>query len=204
MYRTPAFQEDRAEILHQVIRSYPLATLVTYGVKGITANLIPFSLHVDADAGVLTAHLAKANDQLDDLRSGLEALVIFQGPQAYVSPSWYATKREHGKVVPTWNYIVVQGRGLPELIDDKDWLLTHVDGLTDAQEHGRHDPWSVGDAPGDFIAAQLKGITGLRIPIARLQGKWKLSQNQPAANKAGIIAGLGETTDMASAIRGLS
>ncbi|WP_374296018.1 FMN-binding negative transcriptional regulator [Sphingomonas sp.] len=204
MYRPPAFQEDRTEILHRAIRSYPLATLVTYGTKGITANLIPFSLHVDAGAGVLTAHLAKANDQLRDLQSRLEALVIFQGPQAYVSPSWYATKQEHGKAVPTWNYIVVQARGLPELTDDKDWLLTHVDGLTEAQEHGRRDPWSVSDAPADFIAAQLKGITGLRLPIARLEGKWKVSQNQPAANKAGIIAGLGSTTDMASAISGLS
>jgi transcriptional regulator len=191
MYRPPAFREDRIEILHQAIVAYPLAMLVTSSASGISANLIPFTLHSDAgERGVLKAHLAKANSQLADLRAGAEALVIFQGPQAYVSPSWYPTKRLHGKVVPTWNYVMVQARGRPVIIDDPDWLRMQIDALTGQQEQYQPEPWSVADAPASYIDGQLKGITGIEIAIERIEGKWKASQNHPAANKAGVVDGL--------------
>lgn len=191
MYRPPAFREDRPELLHAAIRAHPLATLVTHGPSGLTANLVPFTLVTAGDGpDLLRAHLARANPQLADLRAGGEALVIFQGPQAYVTPSWYPAKREHGKVVPTWNYILVQAHGRPRVIDDAAWLRAQIDALTAQQEADRQDPWAVADAPPDFVAAQLKGIAGVEIAIDRIEGKWKASQNQPAANRAGVAAGL--------------
>lgn len=152
---------------------------------------MPFTL-VPGENGpdLLRAHLARANPQLGDLRAGGEALVIFQGPQAYVTPSWYPSKREHGKVVPTWNYILVQAHGRPRVIDDADWLRAQIDALTAQQEADRSEPWAVTDAPPDYVAAQLKGIAGVEIAIERIEGKWKASQNQPAANREGIVAGL--------------
>lgn len=193
MYRPPAFREDRPELLHAAIRAHPLATLVTHGPSGLTANLVPFTLVTAGDGpDLLRAHLARANPQLADLRAGGEALVIFQGPQAYVTPSWYPAKREHGKVVPTWNYILVQAHGRPRVIDDAAWLRAQIDALTAQQEADRQDPWAVADAPPDFVAAQLKGIAGVEIAIDRIEGKWKASQNQPAANREGVAAGLRE------------
>lgn len=191
MYRPPAFREDRPELLHAAIRAHPLATLVTHGPSGLTANLVPFTLVTAGDGpDLLRAHLARANPQLADLRAGGEALVIFQGPQAYVTPSWYPAKQAHGKVVPTWNYILVQAHGRPRVIDDAAWLRAQIDALTAQQEADRQDPWAVDDAPPDFVAAQLKGIAGVEIAIDRIEGKWKASQNQPAANRAGVAAGL--------------
>lgn len=193
MYAPPAFREDRPELLHAAIRAHPLATLVTQGPSGLTANLVPFTLVTGGDGrDLLRAHLARANPQLADLRTGGEALVLFQGPQAYVTPSWYPAKREHGRVVPTWNYIVVQARGRPQVIDDTDWLRSQIDDLTALQESDRPAPWSVTDAPPDFVNAQLKGISGVEIPVDRIEGKWKASQNQPVANRAGVLAGLRE------------
>lgn len=193
MYRPPAFREDRPELLHAAIRAHPLATLVTHGPSGLTANLVPFTL-VPGEGGpdLLRAHLAKANPQLADLRAGGEALVIFQGPQAYVTPAWYPSKQEHGKVVPTWNYILVQAHGRPHVIEDAAWLRAQIDALTTLQEGSRADPWAVTDAPADYVAAQLKGIAGVEIAIERIAGKWKASQNQPAANHEGVVAGLRE------------
>lgn len=193
MYRPPAFREDRPELLHAAIRAHPLATLVTHGPSGLTANLVPFTLAAHEDGpDLLRAHLAKANPQLADLRAGGEALVIFQGPQAYVTPSWYPSKQAHGKVVPTWNYILVQAHGRPRVIDDATWLRTQIDALTAQQEADRQQPWAVADAPPDFVAAQLKGIAGVEIAVDRIEGKWKASQNQPADNHAGVVAGLRE------------
>ena len=191
MYVPPAFREERLSVLYDAIRAHPLATVVTHGVSGFTANLIPFTL-VTGDDGrdVLRAHLARANAQLDELRAGADTLVIFQGPQAYITPSWYATKREHGKVVPTWNYVMVQISGQPRVVDDPVWVRSQIGALTHQQEDGRPQPWSVEEAPLEFVAAQLKGIVGVEIPITAIHGKWKASQNQPAANRAGVIAGL--------------
>ncbi|MBX3357250.1 MAG: FMN-binding negative transcriptional regulator [Phycisphaeraceae bacterium] len=191
MYIPPAFREDRIEVLHVAVRSHPLALLVTHGASGLTANLIPFTLVADrGDKGTLQAHLSKANPQLADLRLDAEVLVVFQGPQAYISPSWYSTKQEHGKVVPTWNYVIVQARGRPRVIDNADWLLDQIGVLTAQQEGLFEEPWSVNDAPHSFITNQLKGISGVEIPIDSIIGKWKASQNQPAANRAGVVAGL--------------
>ena len=190
MYRPPAFREDRSEILRALIRGHPLATLVTHGAAGLTANLIPFTL-VEAEGGDrLRCHLAKANEQLADLRAGAEALVIFQGPHAYVSPSWYASKAETHKVVPTWNYVVVQAWGTPVVTDDADWLKAQTTALTDSRESTRSEPWAVTDAPADYIASQLRGITGVEIPIARIEGKWKASQNRSEADRKGVADGL--------------
>jgi transcriptional regulator len=191
MYRPPAFREESRDVLYAAIRAHPLALLVTHGTSGLTANLIPFTLIADqGEHGILRAHLAKGNPQLEDLRAGAEVLVIFQGPQAYVTPSWYPTKQEHGKVVPTWNYVMVQVRGTATVIDDPIWLRAQVGALTDQQERNRTAPWSVDDAPEAFIDGQLKVITGIEITVTRIEGKWKASQNQPAANREGVAKGL--------------
>ncbi len=204
MYRPPAFREDRLDVLHALIRARPLANLVTMGDGGLQASLIPFLIEAQPGGpGLLRAHLARANDQTEALRAGGEALVIFQGPQAYVSPSWYPAKAEHGRVVPTWNYITVQAWGRPRVIDDPAWLRGQVGDLTDAQEAGRAQPWTVEDAPQAFVEAQLRAIVGLEIPIDRIEGKWKLSQNRSAADRAGVAEGyeVEGLAEMAAAVR---
>lgn len=190
MYVPPAYRETRAEVLHALVRAHPLGTLVTAGAAGLTANLIPFDLVETAGGTVLRAHLARANPQCDELRSGAETLVIFQGPEAYVTPSWYAAKAEHGRVVPTWNYAVVQVRGRPQVFDAPDWLAAQVGRLTEGHEAGRAHPWAVSDAPEAFIAGQLRAIVGLEIPIERIEGKWKMSQNRSEADRSGVAEGL--------------
>lgn len=190
MYRQPAFREDRLDILRHAMRDHPLATLITAGPAGLQANLLPFLLRSGADGDVLCAHLAKANEQVADLRASASALILFQGPQGYVSPSWYATKAEHGRVVPTWNYIMVQARGTARVIEDPLWLHAQLDELTASHEAGRAERWRITDAPDDYIAGQTRGIVGIEMPIEQIEGKWKLSQNHPAANRAGVVAGL--------------
>lgn len=205
MYQPPAFRENRRDILHDLIRSHPLATLVTAGSAGLIADLAPFMLVADADGGnaVLRGHLARGNDQLAALRAGGDALLIFQGPAAYVSPSVYPTKAEHGRVVPTWNYVIVQVRGVARVIDDPAWLRGQVDALTTAMEAGRPHPWRVDDAPAEFVAGQLRGIAGVEIPIQAIDGKWKVSQNQPEINREGVAAAMdGEHPAMAALVRG--
>lgn len=192
MYRPPHFREDRLDVLHAAMRTHPLATLVTHGPEGLTANHIPFLIEDGGEWGVLRAHLARANGQLEQLRAGGEALAVFQGPQAYVSPSWYATKAETHKVVPTWNYVAVHCWGAPRVIEDAEWLRDQIGRLTRAQEEGRAEPWAVEDAPADYVAAQIRGIVGLEIPIARIEGKWKASQNRSDADRAGVADGLGD------------
>ncbi len=191
MYNPPAFKEDRLDVLHAAIRQYPLGLLITAGTGGLMANSIPFHIKVHGpDSGTLWAHLAKANDQLHALRDGAEALVVFQGPQAFVTPSWYASKAEHHKVVPTWNYVVVHAWGTPSVIDDPEWIRRQIGEMTQSQEQGRAEPWAVSDAPADYIAAQIRGIAGLEIPISRIEGKWKVSQNRSEADRRGMLAGL--------------
>lgn len=191
MFCPAVFREDRPEVLHALIRAHPLATLITHGQGGLVANLIPFILVGTANGkAIIRAHLARANEQLDELRTATEALVVFQGPQTYVTPSWYETKREHGRAVPTWNYIAVQVRGCPRILEDANWLRGQLDALTEQQEQSRPEPWAVADAPESFIASQMRGIVGLEIPVDRIDGKWKVSQNQPAENMPGILAGL--------------
>lgn len=192
MHCPKMFKEERLEVLHGLMRAHPLATVITAGSGGLMANLIPFSLHDGGEHGVLRAHLARGNRQLDELREGAETLLLFQGPECYVTPSWYPSKAEHGKVVPTWNFAMVQVRGTPRVIDDASWLLAQVEQLTAGHENGRKHPWKVSDAPADFIAAQLKGIVGIEIPVLSIEGKWKLSQNRLPADRLGVIEGMRE------------
>ncbi|WEK48889.1 MAG: FMN-binding negative transcriptional regulator [Candidatus Kaistia colombiensis] len=190
MYQPPAFREDRLDVLHGLMRAHPLAMLVTAGEGGLMANLIPFLIDpVGAEKGLLRAHLARANDQVAALRAGSEAMVLFQGPNAYVTPNWYATKAETHKVVPTWNYITVHAWGTPRVLDSGEWLRRQVGELTDENEKAQAHAWRVDDAPEPFVAAQLKGIVGLEIPISRIEGKWKVSQNRPAADRERVIDG---------------
>ncbi len=150
------------------------------------ANLLPFTLAVAQGGTRLLAHLAKANEQVAQLREGTPALILFHGPQGYVSPNWYPTKHAHGKAVPTWNYIAVEARGTPRILEDRDWLRDQLSGLTATHEQGRPAPWRLTDAPADFIEGQLRGIVGLEIAVDQLTGKWKVSQNQPPENRAGV------------------
>jgi transcriptional regulator len=190
MYVPPAFNETRLEILHAAIRAARLPLLIGTGPDGLIASHIPMLLDPDAgEFGTLYGHLASINPHA---KATGEALAIFQGPEAYITPSWYATKRETEKVVPTWNYVAVHAAGTPEWFTDSDRLLDLVTRLTNHHEAGRAQPWSVSDAPADFISGMLKGIIGFALPIARLDGKWKMSQNRPPADRAGVIAGLGQ------------
>jgi transcriptional regulator len=191
MYQPPHFREDRIEIQHALIRSHPLGLLVTAGPGGLMANPIPFLIYPEgSELGTLRAHVARGNPQWRELAAVEECLVVFQGPHSYVTPSWYATKRETGKVVPTWNYVTVHAWGRPRVIEDAGWLRRQLDDLTASQENRRAPPWAVGDAPEPFIASQMKGIVGVEIPIARIEGKWKVSQNRAQADRAGVVAGL--------------
>lgn len=191
MYRPLAFREDRPDVLHTLIESHRLATLVTSGEGGLLANLVPFTLdRTSGRHGLLRAHLARGNDQYPALADGAEALVIFQGPETYITPSWYPSKAEHGNVVPTWNYVVVQAWGRPRVIEDAVWLRAQIGELTAAQEAPRAHPWAVDDAPAAYIDAQLKGIFGIEIPMQRIEGKWKASQNRPEPDRLGVAEGL--------------
>jgi len=191
MYQPPHFREERLAVQHALIRSHSLGLLVTAGPGGLQANHIPFLVaNEDSERGMLHAHLARANPQVQELAGVDECLVVFQGPQRYISPSLYPTKRETGKVVPTWNYITVHVWGRPQVIDNADWLRRQIGDLTRHKEESRDAPWQVSDAPDAFVAAQIKGIIGAEIPIVRIEGKWKVSQNRPAIDQAGVIAGL--------------
>lgn len=191
MYQPPHFREDRLDVQHRLIASHPLGLLITAGPSGLQANYVPFLIDPDAsERGTLRAHLARANPQAHELAMIQECLVVFQGPQHYISPSLYPSKQETGKVVPTWNYITVHAWGSPRIIDDAAWLRRQIEDLTVHQEAARTTPWNVSDAPEPFIAAQIKGIIGLEIPIARIEGKWKVSQNRPAIDQAGVVTGL--------------
>jgi transcriptional regulator len=189
VYIPPLHKEDRIDVLHEAIRGTGLATLVTTTPDGLIASHIPLLLDPEpAPYGTLIGHLARPNPQA---RGAIgEALVIFQGPEAYITPSWYATKRDTAKVVPTWNYVAVHAYGIIEFFDDKERLRDIVTRLTRRQEEARAEPWAVTDAPADFIDTMLKGIVGLALPITRLEGKWKMSQNRPAEDRAGVVAGL--------------
>jgi transcriptional regulator len=191
MYTPPAFRvDDRAEI-HAMMRACRLATLVTATADGLLATPLPLILaEGEGEFGVLHGHLARANPQWQKAAIG-EAMVLFSGPDAYVTPSWYETKRETGKVVPTWNYQAVHAYGPAEFFDDPERLLDAVTRLTNLHEGTRAQRWAVDDAPPEFVRAQLRGIVGLRIPITRLEGKRKMSQNRPLADRLGVAEGLG-------------
>jgi len=199
MYQPPHFREDDLAVQHALIKAHPLGLLVTFGTTGLEANPIPFVLDTSASAlGTLKAHLSRANPQWRNFDPTQESLVVFQGPETYITPSWYAAKREHGKVVPTWNYAIVQARGRLTIRDDPDWLLQQITTMTNMQEAPRPEPWNVNDAPAPFVAAQIKGIVGIEIEITRIEGKWKVSQNRAEADRLGVSAGLRLSQDDAS------
>jgi transcriptional regulator len=191
MYRPVAFREDDLDRVEDLIRANPLGVLITSGAGGVKANLVPFFLVRGGQSLVLKAHLARANDQTADLAGGGEAVVMFLGPSAYVSPSFYPTKAETGRVVPTWNYAAVEARGTPKIMDDSIWLRDQIEDLTRRQEGERPNPWAVDDAPADYIDAMMRAIVGVEITLTSLEGKWKVSQNQPEINRLGVIHGLG-------------
>lgn len=190
MYVPPAFREDDPSTLRQIMREARLSTLVTATSEGLIATPLPLILdESEGEHGVLYGHLAKANPQWKLPATG-EALAIFSGPDAYVTPSWYAAKREHGKVVPTWNYVAVHAYGQAEFFEDEDRLREVVTRLTNLYEHPRAEPWAVTDAPEVFIKSQLKGIVGLRLPVSHIEGKRKMSQNRSAEDRDGVAQGL--------------
>lgn len=192
MYLPKHFEENDTAVLRALIAAHPLGTLVTQHEGKLVADHIPF--HLDptyGEQGTLLAHVARANPVWKTLvgNSG-ESLVIFQGAQAYISPSWYPSKHEHGKAVPTWNYAVVHAHGVARALDDPTWLLPFVTRLTNIHEAGKAVPWQVSDAPADYIDSMIKAIVGIEIPLTKLIGKWKVSQNRPEPDKLGVIAGL--------------
>jgi transcriptional regulator len=190
MYIPPAFREDDLAALHGTMREARLANLVTATAEGLIATPLPLIVAPEEGPyGTLYGHVARANPQWKLPPTG-EAMALFMGPDAYVSPSWYPSKQEHGKVVPTWNYVAVHAYGSVEFFDDPERLLDVVTRLTALNERPRAQPWAVTDAPESFIRAQLKGIVGLRLPITRLEGKRKMSQNRSAVDRAGVAAGL--------------
>jgi transcriptional regulator len=196
MYEPPLHRQDDLAALHGLIRRRPLGLIVNRGEQGLAANAIPFLLDADVGRyGRLRAHVARANPLWRELQAEGETLVVFHDVDHYISPSWYATKRETGKVVPTWNYVMVQARGRAKVIEDDAWLRGQIAELTAAHEASRAAPWAVDDAPADFVAVMARQIVGLEIEIDDLRGKWKASQNRPAADRAGVIAGLTEDGD---------
>ena len=197
MYTPRAFALDDLPEIQQLIQHTRLAQLVTVGENGLQASHLPLLLNPDEGPnGTLYGHLAKANPQWRELQNGGEALVIFAGADAYISPAFYPAKAEHGKVVPTWNYIAVHAYGTPAVFSDAERLLKVVTALTDRHESGRAQPWRVSDAPADYIDGMLKAIVGFALPIKRLVGKRKLSQNRSAADMAGVRDGLAASADV--------
>ena len=191
MYRPPAFRLDALDEQHEVIRRHPLATLITRSGEGVVANHIPFMIDAErGDKGVLRAHVARANPLWGTHPSESEVLVIFAGIDHYISPSWYATKRETGKVVPTWNYVAVHAWGPLQVFEDPEWLREQIGALTALHEAESAAPWAVTDAPADFIAGQIKSIVGIEVPITRIEGKVKASQNRHRADREGVVEGL--------------
>lgn len=198
MYLPAHFEESRPEVLHALMRRHPLGLLITQSATptggeppAVEANALPF--HVEparGPHGTLVAHVARANPVWREARTDADVLVVFQGPQAYVSPGWYATKADTGKVVPTWNYVLVEARGRLVVRDDAAWVHALVSGLTDVHEASRPVPWKVADAPADYIAATQRAIVGIEIELTSLRGKWKVSQNRSAADRAGVAQGL--------------
>ena len=204
MYLPSQTEERDVNVLHALIRSHPLGAWVTNGPAGLIANHLPFLLRVDGDTATLVGHVARANPVWQSFSTSEPSLVMFQGPEAYVSPSWYPGKHAHGKAVPTWNYAVVHARGMPRAIEDGDWLLQHVTQLSDTHEATQILPWKVADAPADYIDKMRRAIVGIEIPIATLMGKWKISRNRPIADQYGVVAGLqSRATDSAVAMASL-
>lgn len=208
MHINPAFKQENMEQLEALIRAYPFATLITGGGIAandlmLDANHIPFILSQSQlleskGSAVLQGHIAKANPLWQNVKDGSDVLVVFSGPNHYISPNHYPTKKATGKAVPTWNYVVVHVRGRITYIHDKAWNLDMINRLTEQHESGEAAPWSVNDAPDEYIQKMLAAIVGIEIEILSMTGQWKLSQNQPEQNQQGIITALSRSQNMAS------
>jgi len=191
MYLPQHFEESRVDVMHALIRAHPLATLVTLTTSGLVANHIPLLFAAGPTLnGSLQGHVARANPLWREFDKDLEVLAIFQGPDSYISPTWYATKQETGKVVPTWNYAVVHAHGTLRIVDEANWVRAQIEALTTQNEAALANPWSVADAPHDYTEKLIAAVVGIEIQITRLAGKWKVSQNQPRKNQASVIDAL--------------
>lgn len=191
MYLPRCHQASDLEALYTLMETHPLGAWVCTGAEGLIANHLPFVLDRSRGPhGTLMGHVSRANGVWRDLSTATPSVVMFQGPQAYITPSWYPGKVAHGEVVPTWNYVVAHAHGVARAIDDRDWLLAMLERLTQAQESARATPWRVADAPAAYIDRLLRAVVGIEIPIARLEGKHKLSQDEDMADRVGTVAGL--------------
>jgi transcriptional regulator len=202
MYLPKHFEQHDREQLIALMRGRPLATLITITPDGTSADLIPLEYIADeGEHGTLRGHVARANPLWQ--RAGTIALAVFTGPEAYISPGWYASKQEHGKVVPTWNYTMVQARGELRAVEDAQWLHALVNRLTNHHESTQATPWHVSDAPDDYVQQMLRAIVGIEIALTSLIGKWKISQNRSAADREGTAQGLAAANadEMASLVR---
>lgn len=197
MYCPAAFRQNDLPSLHVQIQASGLAIVTSAGAQGLKASHLPLLLEPgEGELGTLYGHFARANPHWRDLASGAEALVVFSGPDAYVHPGWYPAKAEHGKVVPTWNYIAVHAWGQAEVFDEPERLLQLVSRLSERHEQGRPQPWAVSDAPREYIDTMLRAIVGFALPIRRLEGKWKLSQNRSVSDQAGVRTGLAASASL--------
>jgi transcriptional regulator len=191
LYNPPQFKEDDVAALHAALRENGFGSLVTLGADGLEASHVPMLIDpAPAPYGTLIGHIARANPQWRTARPDVPALAMFLGPNAYITPAWYPTKHENGKVVPTWNYTAIHASGTLTFFEDPERLLALVTRLTEHHEAKRAEPWAVSDAPADYVQGMLKGIVGFELAITRLEGKWKMSQNRPAADRAGVVEGL--------------
>jgi transcriptional regulator len=190
VYLPDHFRVEDVPQMHALMRARPFAALVSAGPAGLYASHLPTVLKDEGLYGVIECHLARANPHCRDLADGNEALMIFQGPDGYITPNWYPSKADDGKVVPTWNYAVVHATGRPEVVNEKAWLLRHVGELTDQQERTEARPWALSDAPDRYVDVMLRGIVGFRFAITRLEGKWKMSQNRELKDQEGVAQGL--------------
>ncbi|MFV2052770.1 FMN-binding negative transcriptional regulator [Aliiroseovarius sp. YM-037] len=201
MFQPPLFRETRIDVMQALMKAHPFATLVSAATGGLSADHIPLVIHPElSENGNIRGHLAAANPLWRKTERDVEVLAIFQGPHAYITPSWYASKQEHGKVVPTWNYAVVHAHGVLRFCRDHDWLMEHLAELTNRHEGNRATPWAVTDAPAEFLERQLKGLVGFEIEVETLNGNWKVSQNKNDQDRVGVELGLLDenTADAAS------
>lgn len=190
MYQPDLFRVDDAAQMHALMRARPFAALISDGALGLYASHLPTVLKDEGQFGIIECHLARANPHCKELAAVESALMIFQGPEGYITPNWYPSKAQHGKVVPTWNYAVVHAYGRPEVMDDPAWLRRHVGELTAQQERDASRPWQVSDAPDNYISGMVRAIVGFRFAVTRLEGKWKMSQNREMQDREGVVQGL--------------
>ena len=199
MYMPKHFEESRTGVLHGLIHAHPLATFIVAQGNDIVVNHFPLMVvKVGSELGVLRGHVPRANSVWESFNGDTKAVAVFQGPSAYITPTWYPSKHQHGKVVPTWNYAVVHAHGQPMAVQDASWLLDHLNALTDKQESAQRRPWKVSDAPTEYVDDMLGHIVGVEMPIAALHGKWKVSQNRSRADRLGVAAGLRDQGDAAA------